>query len=106
MWACGALYASRVIRRVNMTLTAVTLRLHNIRPSELSTLDWIAGDRAAHAPRPAATAGQLRPREREHLDSRLGQPAVRLDVALVADDDAGRDREHVVGLAPLLAACG
>src|SRR5271166_6484559 len=60
-------------------------------------------DRTRHAPRPAASAAELGAGDRDHLDPGVAEPGVRVDVALVGDDDAGREREHVVAVIPLLA---
>ena len=60
-------------------------------------------DRAGHAARAAAAAAELGAGDRDDLDALAPEPRVRVDVALVGDDDAGRDREDVVAVVPLLA---
>src|SRR5581483_2307031 len=60
-------------------------------------------DGAAHATGPAAPAPELAARDGDDLDPVPAQLRVGVDVALVGDDDAGRDSEHVVAVVPLLA---
>ena len=68
--------------------------------------DLVAGDRAGHAPRPAAAGAELGAGDRDDLDAGLLEPGVGLDVALVGDRHARRDREGVVAVVPLLALGG
>ena len=63
----------------------------------------VALDRAGHAARAAAAAAELGAGDRDDLDAGAAQPRVGVDVALVGDDDAGRDGEDVVAVVPLLA---
>jgi hypothetical protein len=51
----------------------------------------------------AAAAAELGAGDRDDLDPLAAQAGVGVDVALVADDHAGRDREDVVAVVPLLA---
>jgi hypothetical protein len=59
-------------------------------------------DRTRHATRAGPAAAELGPPDRDHLDPVVPQPRVRLDVALVGDDHARRQCEHVVAVLPLL----
>ena len=52
---------------------------------------------------PAAAAAQLPARDLQHLDPVRAQVGVRRLVALVGDDDAGRDGQRVAPVVPLLA---
>ena len=51
---------------------------------------------------PAAPAAELLAVDRDDLDAAVARAVVRVDVPLVGHDDAGRDREHVVAVVPLL----
>ena len=51
----------------------------------------------------AASASELGAGDREHLDPGLGELGVGRLVALVGDDDAGRERDDVVAVVPLVA---
>src|SRR5262245_4309277 len=50
----------------------------------------------------AGPATELRSAHRDHLDASLSQQRVRVRVAVVADDDAWRQRDNVVAVVPLL----
>src|SRR5690606_32820835 len=50
----------------------------------------------------AAAGTQFRPGDPQHLYARILETRVRLDVALVGDDDARRESERVVAVVPLL----
>ena len=63
----------------------------------------VPADGAAHAAGSAAAASELVADQRHDLDAVVGEQAVGVGVALVAEDDAGCDREVVVGVVPLLA---
>src|ERR1051325_11449337 len=65
--------------------------------------DGVAGQRARHAARPAATAAELAAGDRHDGDPGPPQGGVGVVVALVGDDDTGGEREHVVAVVPLLA---
>src|SRR4051812_29994426 len=66
-------------------------------------LSGVAYDWAGHAVAAAAAAAELVAGDGAHLDAGLLHlPDCRL-VALVADDDAGGERDHVVAVVPLLA---
>jgi hypothetical protein len=79
-------------------------RCRRARPrSGAGSSERVAFDRAGHAARPSAAAPQLGAGDRDDLDARVPQASVGVDVALVGHDDAGRDREHVVAVVPLLA---
>src|ERR687896_2527232 len=69
----------------------------------VSSLERVALDRAGHAARPSAAAPQLGAGDGDDLDAGVAQAGVGVDVALVGHDDAGRDRQHVVAVVPLLA---
>src|SRR5215212_5773506 len=69
----------------------------------VSSLERVALDRAGHAARTAASARELGAGDRDDLDAGVAQARVGVDIALVGDDDAGGDREHVVAVVPLLA---
>src|SRR5207253_283703 len=56
-----------------------------------------------HAVAAAASATELLARDRADLDPGLGELRVRGLVALVRDDDAGRERDDVVAVVPLVA---
>ena len=80
------------------------------RSRDAKQVAWLCGgdhvvplDRAGHAARAAAAAPQLGAGDGDYLDPLAAEPGVRVDVALVGDDDAGRDGEHVVAVVPLLA---
>src|SRR5215831_14575470 len=60
-------------------------------------------DRAGHAVATATALAQLEPLDRDHLDAGLAQRGVGAGVALVGDDHAGLERDHVVAVVPLLA---
>src|SRR6185295_12469421 len=51
----------------------------------------------------AASATELRPAHRDHLDPGLAQQGVGVCVPVVPDDDAGREGDNVVAVVPLLA---
>src|SRR4029453_4059326 len=63
---------------------------------------WLADDRTSHAVAAAASATQLLTSDGEHLDAGLGELRVRRLVALVTDDDARLERDHVVAVVPLV----
>src|SRR6478672_6896110 len=66
-------------------------------------MDWVTLDGARHAAWAASAPAELRAGDGDDLDAGLGQAFVRVDVALVGDDDTGCDGEHVVAVVPLLA---
>src|SRR6185436_12945785 len=51
----------------------------------------------------AASATELRPAHRDHLDPGLAQQGVGVCVPVVPDHDTGRERHDVVAVVPLLA---
>ena len=51
----------------------------------------------------AAAAAEFRAADGDHLDAGLAQQRVGVDVAVVADDHAGLERDDVVAVVPLLA---
>ena len=72
-------------------------------PAEASRWRWIppqmdcleqrvAGGGTRHTPRTAATGAQLRGGDREYLDPGVLKTSVGPHVALIRDDDAGRQR--------------
>ena len=63
----------------------------------------VAQDRAGHAARAAASPAELGPGDGDDLDALLAERGVGVDVALVGDDDAGREGQDVVAVVPLLA---
>src|SRR6056297_3928398 len=63
----------------------------------------VADGGAAHAASAAAPAPKLCARRLQHLDAFGTQRGVGVVVAVVADDQAGPDRQHVVAVVPLLA---
>src|SRR6478672_5000437 len=63
----------------------------------------VADDRARHAMAAAAAAAELEPGDRVHLDSGLAELEVGRLVALVGDDDPGRQGDDVVAVVPLVA---
>src|SRR5215467_1310921 len=66
-------------------------------------LSCVADDRTGHAMAAAAAAAELLAGDRVDLDSGLRQLLVRRLVALVGDDHAGRERDDVVAVVPLVA---
>ena len=64
---------------------------------ERVALDW-----AGHAPGATAAAAELEALDLDHLDPCVPEAFVRLDVAVVGDDDAWLEREDVVAVVPLL----
>src|SRR5689334_24893470 len=62
----------------------------------------VALDRARHAVATAAALAQLEALDRDDLDPGLAQRGVGAGVALVGDDHAGLERDHVVPVVPLL----
>src|SRR3984957_15845027 len=67
----------------------------------LALLGRIALDRAGQAAGTAAATADFAAWHLDHLDAVLAQHSVDGDVAVVAQDDAGGDREVVVPVVPL-----
>ena len=66
----------------------------------------LALDGAGHAPRAASASPELAPRDRHDLDAVLAQHGVGRDVAVVAEDHPGSDRQVVGPVVPLLTLGG
>src|SRR5580700_11890658 len=77
----------------------------SIRLSSYS-LGRIALDRAGHAPGAAAPAAEFAAGHLDHLDAMLAQHGVGGVVAVIAEDDAGGDRQVVGPVVPLLPLGG
>src|SRR5450830_652086 len=65
--------------------------------------DGVALNRAGHAVAAASAASQLAAGNGDHLHARLSQKRVAIDVAVVGDHYAGRQRQEIVAVIPLLA---
>src|SRR5262252_9542943 len=63
----------------------------------------ISLDRAGHASRSAPAAAELGADDRHDVNALVPEVAICRRVALVAEDHAGRDRQEVVAVIPLLA---
>src|SRR3954452_13995205 len=68
-----------------------------------SLLSGVATDWTGHAMASAAPLAELLAGDRVHLDAGLLELEVRRLVALVGDDDAGREGDDVVAVVPLVA---
>src|SRR4051794_8305035 len=100
--------ASRSRKRHSAVLKSSSLRKLRLRRLNdmIRLLDGVAFDRAGHAAGATTAAAQLAAGDGDDLDALLAQVRVGGDVALVADDHAGLDREEVVAVVPLLALGG
>ena len=96
--ACSA--ARSPSAEAGLSVTQVATGVHE-RPSE-----GVAADGAAHAPRPAAAAAELRAGDPHDLDAGGLERRVGHGVALVGDRQPGREGEGVVAVVPLLALGG
>src|SRR4051794_36823596 len=79
-----------------------------LRPCRLTTvlmsvLSGVADDGAGHAVAATTAATELLAGDRVDLDPGLGELLVGGLVALVGDDHAGRERDDVVAVVPLVA---
>src|ERR1700683_4505603 len=81
-------------------------RLRPCRSIRYSLLGGIASDGAGHAPGTTAAAAEFAAGHADHLDAMLAQHGVGGDVAVVAEDHPGSDREVIVPVVPLLTFGG
>src|SRR4030095_8620798 len=107
--SCSA-RAAVAVRTPALASTAPASRLLLFRMSAnssryLMSVGGIAQNRARHAMPSAAAAAGPEPRaaNRDHFHASLAQQRVRVDVAVVSDDDAGFQRDDIVAVVPLLA---
>src|SRR5690606_10672852 len=68
-----------------------------------SVIDRVADDRAGHAVAAATAAPQFAGADGDDLDAGLAQQGIGVGVAVVADDHARLQADHVVAVIPLLA---
>src|SRR5947209_6788455 len=71
-------------------------------PRDASKVHGVAYDRTGHAVAAATSSTQLRAIDGNDLDALLAQLGIGRNVPVVADDDARRERHHVISVVPLL----
>src|SRR5579864_6456841 len=82
---------------------SISLRKLRLRRLYMRVLERrVALDGAAHAVRSPPAAAELGSGDRDHLNARLAQAGVGVDVAVIGDDDAGLEAQEVVAVIPLL----
>src|SRR5574337_1409743 len=86
-----------------MSSTVSSERLRRLKLMCSPSVGRVARDRAGHAMPAAAAAAELAAAHRDHLDPGLAQQRVGVGVAVVGDDHAGLERDHVVAVVPLFA---